>query len=59
MPLDPYPIAEAAALATMNPFTVWRWIRAGRVAAYGVRGSRRFSLSAILPEYEPPGGDRR
>jgi hypothetical protein len=54
-PADLCPVAEAAVRAHLNAFTVWRWIREGRIKAYGRPGCLRVSLADLLPEYDPQG----
>jgi hypothetical protein len=54
-PTDLVPVAEAAMRAHLNPFTVWKLIRLGKVRAYGRPGSLRVSVTDLLPEYTPKG----
>ncbi|MCA2968010.1 MAG: helix-turn-helix domain-containing protein [Acidobacteriaceae bacterium] len=43
-------ISDAAALAGLHSQTVRKWVREGRIQAWGWRGSRRVKLSDLLPE---------
>ncbi|MEO8595520.1 MAG: helix-turn-helix domain-containing protein [Candidatus Solibacter sp.] len=52
-PSDLYSVAEAALRARVNPFTIWKWIRQGRIKAYGSAGCLRVSLADLLPTYKP------
>ena len=49
-------IAEAAYICDLNAQTIRRWIREGRIKAYGWKGSLRVRLEELLPEIEitPP-----
>ena len=49
-------IAEAAYICDLNAQTIRRWIREGRIRAYGWKGSLRVRLEELLPEIEitPP-----
>ena len=49
-------IAEAAYFCGLNAQTIRRWIREGRIKAYGWKGSLRVRLSDLSPEVEitPP-----
>ena len=49
-------IAEAAYICDLNAQTIRRWIREGRIKAYGWKGSFRVRLEELLPEIEitPP-----
>ncbi len=53
LPLDLAPVREAAAAFQINPFTVWKLIRQGKLRAYGRAGSIRVSLADLMPEYAP------
>jgi hypothetical protein len=46
-------ISEAALRARLNPFTIWRWIREGKIPAYGRPGYLRVSVADLLPDYDP------
>ena len=46
-------ISDAAALAGLNCQTVRRWVRQGRIQAWGFRGSRRVRLDDLLPANTP------
>lgn len=52
-PFDLFPVTEAAAMTKTNPFTIWKWIREGRITAYGYKGGLKVSLAEILPRYDP------
>jgi hypothetical protein len=52
-PTDLCPVAEASMRARLNPFTVWKWTREGRIQAYGRPGSLRVSVGDLLPEHHP------
>jgi hypothetical protein len=54
-PADLVPVQEAAARAGLNPFTVWKLIRQGKVRACGRPGALRVSVGDLLPEYTPKG----
>jgi excisionase family DNA binding protein len=41
------PVPEAAAALRVNPETLYRWVRAGRIPAYGAHGCMRVSLAEI------------
>ena len=43
------PVAEAAALLSIHPDTIRRWIRQGRIPAFGVRRAYRVRLNDLLP----------
>ena len=49
-------ISEAAYMCDLNAQSIRRWIREGRIKAYGWKGSLRVRLSDLLPEVEttPP-----
>ncbi len=49
-------ISEAAYTCDLNAQSIRRWIREGRIKAYGWKGSLRVRLSDLLPEVEiaPP-----
>ena len=53
LPIDLFPVSEAALMTKTNPFTIWKWIREGRIAAYGYKGGLKVSLAEILPRYDP------
>jgi hypothetical protein len=52
-PTDLFPVSEAALMTRTNQFTIWKWIREGRIKAYGFKGGLKVSLSEILPVYDP------
>jgi hypothetical protein len=52
-PSDLCSISEAALRTRLNPFTIWRWIREGKISAYGRPGCLRVSVADLLPEYDP------
>jgi hypothetical protein len=52
-PIDLYSVTEAALMTKTNPFTIWKWIREGRITAYGFKGGLKVSLAEILPRYDP------
>jgi hypothetical protein len=55
-PSDLCPVTEAAVRARINPYTIWKWIRQGRIKAYGSHGCLRVCVADLLPEYSPKGG---
>lgn len=48
-------IRIAASLAELHPDTVRRWIREGRVKAWGTRGTLRVCLDDLLPPRDQKG----
>jgi hypothetical protein len=52
------PVAEAAAVARMSKWTLWRGIRLGQIPAYGAPGWLRVRLCDVLPRYTPRYNDR-
>jgi hypothetical protein len=48
-------IAVAAYLADLHPCTIRRWIREGRVKAWGYRGTLRVCLDDLLPARDKEG----
>ncbi len=54
-PSDLCSVPEAATRARMNPFTIWKLIRQGKLRAYGTPGRLRVCVADLLPEYEPKG----
>jgi len=52
-PTDLVSVTEAAARARLNPFTVWKMIRQGKILAYGRPGALRICVADLLPEYRP------
>ena len=48
VPSDLVSVPEAAAIAQMNPRTIWKKIRNGALPAYGSRKCYRVSLSQLL-----------
>jgi hypothetical protein len=43
-------VTEAAAIASLNPVTIHRWIRSGKIVRVrGRRGSTRVLLADVLP----------
>lgn len=47
--LDLLPVRDAALAARMHPDTIRRWIREGRLPAYGRPGTYRVNMSDLLP----------
>jgi hypothetical protein len=54
-PTDLCSVSEAAVRTSLNKFTIWKWIRAGSVKAYGRSGCLRVSVADLLPEFDPKG----
>lgn len=46
-------ISAAAVLTGIDSRVIYRWIRAGRVPAWGFRGAMRVNIDDLLPKYEP------
>ena len=46
-------IGAASELARVKEQTIRRWIREGRLKAYGYRGCLRIRMSELLPEWDP------
>jgi transposase len=51
-PYELMKIREAAEMADLNPQSIRRWIREGRIKAYGWKGSLRVRVTDLLPEVE-------
>lgn len=47
------PINAAAALAEVHEDTLRRWIREGRIRAWGMRGCYRVNLGDLMPLVQP------
>ena len=45
-------ISRAAELCGLHSQTIRKWVREGRIKAWGFRGSRQVRLSDLLPEIE-------
>ena len=58
-PSDLCPVTEAAVRTRISPFTIWKWIREGRIKAYGRHKCLRVSVADLLPEYSPKDGQRK
>jgi hypothetical protein len=48
LPNDLVSVPEAAAIARINPRTIWKKIRSGDLTAYGPRKCYRVSISELL-----------
>ena len=48
------PVRMAAVAADINPYTVWKLIRTGRVRAYGRPRALRVALEDLLQPHSPP-----
>lgn len=47
--MDLWPVRDAAAAARIHEDTIRRWIREGRIPAYGRPGTYRVNLKDLLP----------
>jgi hypothetical protein len=47
-------ITRAAAVCDLHPDVIWRWIRSGRVRAFGRPGSYRVCIQDLMPPVETP-----
>lgn len=50
-------VRRAASVTGLHPHTIYRWIRAGRIRAWGVQNSYRVDPAELLPPVQP--GQRR
>ena len=56
-PSDLCSVPMAASRTGLNVYTVWKWIRQGRIQAYGRPRCLRVNVMDLLPEYTPGQGD--
>jgi excisionase family DNA binding protein len=46
-------VKDVADYLNLSEWTIWRWIRTGRVPAFGSRGCIRVRPRDVLPVYRP------